>query len=286
MVDQARFTIAVGARTDRSVRTALTTVNTQLTDIEKSSRRQNLTLKQLRTEFKNYGTTGVSGTRNLNREINTLEMGYNRTRARVGELRVEQRRLNTELRATERNAGLVTRSLRTLGRVGAGRLAAAGGIAGAGLLLRSGAQQARTIQRQSALTGLDAQQTQTTLDFFTAVNIENPESALTQLNLFQRRIGEAIQRPGGREADSFRQLGVNVQALSQLNAPEQLLQISQALSQVENRSIRASLASDVLGRGFQIFTPIIAQAGRASTRLERYGLPGQIPVMQPYRLMI
>ena len=266
--NQARFTIAVGARSDRSVRTALGDVNKQISGVNMSIKDQQRQARLLTKELQLYGNRGATGTRDLKREILATNRSIETQRSRVGELIGQQRRLNRELRNTQRDAGLARRGLGALARVGTGRLAALGGVAGLGLLLRGGAQQARTIGRQAALTGLDAQETQTTLDFFTAVNIENPESALTQLTLFRRRIGEAIQRPTGREASAFEQLGLDVQELSELNAPEALLRISQALSQVENEAIRTSLAADTLGRGFAVFAPIIAQGERAQVRLE------------------
>lgn len=119
-------------------------------------------------------------------------------------------------------------------------------------------KQLQALQHVAELTGTGAAQL--------GVNLER----------MQRRIGE-VARKGGQAEAALSEIGIAAKEMISLPADQQLVRISQAMSSVDNASIRASIAMDLFGRDGVRMLKMMEQLGKdglAPTvdELERMGV--------------
>lgn len=75
-----------------------------------------------------------------------------------------------------------------------------------------------------------------------------------------RSIGDA-STIGGQAADSFEALGLDAEALAQLDTDQQFEAIAKALGAVDDEAKQASIGAQIFGRSFQQIRPALANAG-------------------------
>jgi len=92
--------------------------------------------------------------------------------------------------------------------------------------------------------------------------------AVVEKSIFKldRAIGDAI---GGSTAlqDDFAQLGVDVNALSQMTPEQQLGVMADALMAIENPAERAALGARLMGRGFEELQPLLQEGSQGINAL-------------------
>lgn len=196
--------------------------------------------------------------------MTTLDELVVRIKADASQLERELRRANQT--AKQQTSGIATSVNQMKSSFAGAALNIAGlGTAIGGLSLVSLAKQAIQVadqmQNLSERTGISA-------SFFSAmqVEIENSGGSLdgfAQSVMFMSNvIGEAAQ--GNKQAaQSFSDLGVNLEALRAMNPQEQFLTLAQAISELGTEAERTEAARDVFGRGVAGMLPLIQQGGDA-----------------------
>jgi hypothetical protein len=92
----------------------------------------------------------------------------------------------------------------------------------------------------------------------------------------RKSVGDAA-RVGGRAANTFRELGLNVKELSQMRGDEQFDALAKAISGVSDRTRQASIASELFGRNGQRMLKMLDSvandgAKNSADQLERMGV--------------
>ena len=85
------------------------------------------------------------------------------------------------------------------------------------------------------------------LHHISELNGVSQESMNKNLQRMEMRLGEAA-RKGGLTADALDEVGLSVSDIINLKPDEQIEQLAKAISDVENQSVKASIASDLFGR--------------------------------------
>jgi len=85
----------------------------------------------------------------------------------------------------------------------------------------------------------------------------------------KRMAGSILDAHSGLEsyARAFRQMGVSVDELMQMNPEQQFLTISEAIASIEDPTIRAALAQDVFGRAGTSLLPMMAEGKEGLQKL-------------------
>lgn len=85
----------------------------------------------------------------------------------------------------------------------------------------------------------------------------------------KRMAGSILDAHSGLEsyARAFRQMGVEVDELMQMNPEQQFLTISEAIASIEDPTIRAALAQDVFGRAGTTLLPMMAEGKEGLRKL-------------------
>jgi len=175
----------------------------------------------------------------------------------------EMNKVNRQLRFAQRDADQAAARIRNLGI----QMAAVAGI-GLGLVareFRNMSQEADRIQKLAISTGLTAEAVQE-LGFAAEQSGSDMESLVRGVQQLQRNI------QGGLDglttySRAFSRIGIEVQELAGLRPDEQFRRVAQALSEIEDPTIRTATAMEVFGRAGRDLLPLLA---RGSAGIEEF----------------
>jgi hypothetical protein len=102
------------------------------------------------------------------------------------------------------------------------------------------------LAKTSDALGIQQEQLQG-LQFLAKLTGTSAEQLSTNLERMQRRLGE-VARQGGAAERALDDIGVSVQDIINLKPDEQLQVLANALGEVENQAVKASIANDLFGR--------------------------------------
>jgi hypothetical protein len=104
------------------------------------------------------------------------------------------------------------------------------------------------------------------------LSVQQLETSTRQLN---RALVDA-EDGTGRAADAFEKLGVDAQALRDMDMESQMIALGEAFGTIDDRATRASVAQDLFGRSGMHMLNLMEDArgtfDRASSEVERFGL--------------
>ena len=244
--DRNRFIIAVGARTDRSVRTSLERVRSEIDATQKSIKDQQAQQRILREEFRQYGAAGRDGASDVRREMLRGTEAIEEQRRELDRLTSEGRELNTTLRGTENNLGSVRDNLT---KIGVGAVAIAGSVAAAVGVVGGAAQEGTRIRAVADRAGIDTDQVQRLTAELTYAGVETPSRqsrssrrspcAPPKLRAKRARASRALM-PWGFDTSA-------IQEFQKLAPEEQFRTLAAELANVTNENERFFIAEQVLG---------------------------------------
>ena len=244
--DRNRFIIAVGARTDRSVRTSLERVRSEIDSTQNSIKEQQRQQRILREEFRQYGAEGRDGASDVRREMLRGTEAIEEQRRELDRLTSEGRELNTTLRGTENNLGNVRDNLT---KIGVGAVAIAASVGAAVGVVGGAAQEGSRIRAVADRAGIDTDQVQRLTAELTYAGVENPEQAIEEFKEIAVRATEAARKEG-EGFEGFQSLGFDTRAIQEFQklAPEeQFRTLATELANVTNENERFFIAEQVLG---------------------------------------
>ena len=92
------------------------------------------------------------------------------------------------------------------------------------------------------------------------------EDLNTSLSKMSVNLGKAIT-DGGKAAGAFSQLGLKANELANMPIEEAFKKIADALNQVDNQFVKASMAAEVFGKGFKSIMPLLAEGSSGMAKL-------------------
>lgn len=122
-------------------------------------------------------------------------------------------------------------------------IATAAAAAGAAIF-KSQSQALDSLAKTADLLGIQQERLQA---LQVAANLNGVSDLNKQMTNLQRNLGNAA-RNGGRLADTFKDVGVPVQELLQMAPDKQLEALAKALADVEDRTVRTSIATELFGK--------------------------------------
>lgn len=152
-----------------------------------------------------------------------------------------RRRLNREMRQMRRDA---ERHVRRVGALvaGAAALATASTVA----IVRANAALIDELGKTADALDISTESLQA-LYLLGELSGVSTEKLTTNLGRMMRRLGQ-VARNGGPAARALEDIGINIEDIINLSADQQLEVLARALADVENATIRASVANDLFGR--------------------------------------
>lgn len=127
-----------------------------------------------------------------------------------------------------------------------GAAAAAAAVIAGGAIVNQQRKVLDSLAKTSDALGIQQQKLQALQHIGELTGTSN-EMVNRSLERMQRNLGAAA-RVGGASADALSDLGVNVKEIINLKPDEQMEVLAKALSNVENQSLKASIANDIFGR--------------------------------------
>ena len=154
------------------------------------------------------------------------------------------------------------------------RIAGLVGVAGFGAMIKGSLDSGDALVKMSDRLGISTEKL-AAFQHLTQLNGESSESFGKSLEKMTRTIGEA-ERGLGTGINAFEDLGISIDDFAGKNADEQFLLISESIAGLENKTLQASIASDIFGRsGIKLLNTINqGRAGFEEAELEvkKYGL--------------
>lgn len=180
--------------------------------------------------------------------------GFERDMQRISKsAKKELTKVNRELwkaeRDLERARGKVTRLATAMGAIGAA------GIALAAREFRNLSREADRVQKLGIATGLTAEAVQE-LGFAAEQSGANMESLVKGVQQMQKNIVQA-QDGLATYTRAFERVGISVKDLEGLTPEQQFLTLAQALSEVEDPTVRTATAMELLGRAGKDLIPLL-----------------------------
>jgi hypothetical protein len=90
------------------------------------------------------------------------------------------------------------------------------------------------------------------------------EELVQTLILLRKAIGDALSDKSSAPAKALFELGLSAKELSKLPIEASLESIAKGLSRISNENLRASLAADILGKGFASINPLLSRLADTS----------------------
>lgn len=137
-----------------------------------------------------------------------------------------------------------------------GAAAIAGGAAGVGALLTSVTETALEVGRLADATGLSVEQVSALQNVANSSGVEF-DALVSSFRTLQDRMVD-VRRGGVDSIEMFEALGVSVDDILRLEPADQFSVIAQALEGIEDPTLRAGLASQLLGDDYIALTSVLA----------------------------
>lgn len=156
-----------------------------------------------------------------------------------------------------------------------GAAAAAAATAATAAIVANQAKTIDALAKTSDALGIATEKLQA-LNHLAELNGVSSDAMAKGLRRMERGLGEAA-RKGGTTADALEDAGISIQNILHLAPEQQMQKIADALGQIENQSIKASIASDLFGRDGINMLKVLTQLRKdgiepTTEKLDRLGI--------------